>query len=96
MTKEPAVYMLASKRGGVIYIGVTSHLLQRVWQHRNNSVEGFTRKYHVHKLVYYELHMDMRNAIAREKRLKKWNREWKIRLIEERNPDWLDLWDEIV
>ena len=95
MTKQPAVYILASNKNGTLYIGVTSHLLKRVWQHRNTQVSGFTEKYKAHKLVYYELHEDMLAAIAREKQLKKWRRAWKLRLIEEHNPRWTDLWDQI-
>ncbi len=94
--KQPAVYILASKRNGTLYIGVTSDLVQRVWQHKNDVVEGFTKKYCVHTLVYYELHDDMENAILREKRLKKWNRDWKLLLIEEKNPDWNDLYSSII
>ncbi len=94
--KQPAVYILASKRNGTLYIGVTSDLVQRVWQHKNDVVEGFTKKYGVHRLVYYELHDDMENAIIREKRLKKWNRAWKLRLIEEMNPNWDDLYDSLL
>ena len=93
--KQPAVYILASRRNGTLYIGVTSDLVQRVWQHKNDLVEGFTKKYSVHMLVYYEWHEDMESAILREKRLKKWNRSWKLRLIEEINPDWQDLSTEI-
>jgi putative endonuclease len=94
--KQPAVYILASQRNGTLYIGVTSDLVQRVWQHKNDVVEGFTKKYGVHRLVYYELHDDMENAIIREKRLKKWNRAWKLRLIEETNVDWKDLYESIL
>jgi putative endonuclease len=94
--KQPAVYILASQRNGTLYIGVTSDLVQRVWQHKNDVVEGFTQKYGVHLLVYYELHDDMENAILREKRLKKWNRAWKLRLIEEKNPEWNDLYPSII
>jgi putative endonuclease len=94
--KQPAVYILASQRNGTLYIGVTSDLVQRVWQHKNDVVEGFTKKYAVHSLVYYELHDDMENAILREKRIKKWNRAWKLRLIEEKNPDWNDLYASII
>ena len=79
-----------------LYTGVTSNLVVRIWQHRNNQVEGFTQKYRVHTLVYYELHQDMRSAIAREKRIKKWRRQWKLALIEQTNPDWRDLYDEIL
>lgn len=95
MPKQPALYIMASKRKGTLYIGVTSNLQQRVWQHRNNAMPGFTRKYDVHLFVYYELHGDMYTAIEREKTLKKWHREWKINLIESVNPEWRDLWDEI-
>ena len=94
--KQPAVYILASQRNGTLYIGVTSDLVQRIWQHQNGIVDGFTQKYGVHMLVYYELHEDMENAIIREKRLKKWNRAWKLRLIEEMNPEWNDLYDTIL
>jgi len=96
MEKQPAVYILASGYNGTLYIGVTSHLIQRVWQHKNDLVEGFTEKYGVHTLVYYELHEDMPAAIQREKQLKKWNRQWKINLIEKTNPAWKDLWEELV
>jgi putative endonuclease len=94
--KQPTVYILASQRNGTLYIGVTSDLVQRVWQHKNDLVEGFTNKYGVHSLVYFELHDDMENAILREKRLKKWNRAWKLRLIEEKNPEWNDLYPSII
>ncbi len=95
MNKQPAVYILASKRNGTLYIGVTSNLPARVWQHKNNLVEGFTKRYGVHRLVYFEMHNDMSEAIQREKRLKKWRRQWKIELIETTNPQWRDLFDEI-
>jgi len=94
-TKQPTVYILASKRNGTLYIGVTSDLVKRVWQHRNDVFEGFTKKYGVHTLVYYEMHASMAEAIQREKQLKKWNRAWKLALIEEANPQWHDLWPEI-
>ena len=93
--KQPAVYILASKRNGTLYIGVTSNLASRIEGHRAGAVEGFTRTYDVHLLVYFELHDEMYEAIQREKRLKKWNRAWKIRLIEEANPGWRDLSGEI-
>jgi putative endonuclease len=93
--KHPAVYILASKYKGTLYIGVTSDLVQRVWQHKHDQVEGFTKQYRVHTLVYYELHADMIEAITREKQLKKWNRAWKMELIEKQNPHWRDLWEEI-
>jgi putative endonuclease len=93
--KAPVVYILASERNGTLYIGVTSDLIQRIWQHREGVVEGFTQQYAVKTLVWYEQHETMDSAITREKTLKKWNRDWKLRLIEERNPDWNDLWFEI-
>jgi putative endonuclease len=86
MVKQQAVYILASKRNGTLYVGVTSDLVKRVWQHKNDVVKGFTEKYGVHTLVYYELHVSMTEAILREKQLKKWNRAWKIELIEKENP----------
>ena len=93
--KMPCVYMLASKRNGTLYVGVTSDLVQRVWQHRSELAEGFTRRYGVHRLVWYEVHETMESAILREMALKKWNRAWKIRLIEETNPGWRDRYGEI-
>jgi putative endonuclease len=96
MARQPTVYILATKRTGTLYIGVTSDLLKRIWEHRNDSLDGFTRKYGVHHFVYYELHDDMSSAITREKQLKKWNRAWKLELIERQNPGWNDLWDEIM
>jgi putative endonuclease len=94
--KQPCVYIMARQRNGTLYVGVTSDLVQRVWQHREDIIDGFTKRYGVHMLVYYELLSDMESAIVREKQLKKWNRAWKLRLIEEGNPDWRDLSDEIV
>lgn len=91
----PAVYLLASQRNGTLYIGVTSNLIQRIWQHREGFAEGFTKKYGVKTLVWYEQHATMESAIAREKALKKWNRAWKLKLIEQTNPQWRDLWPEI-
>ncbi|MBI3800385.1 MAG: GIY-YIG nuclease family protein [Deltaproteobacteria bacterium] len=96
MPKQPCVYILASQRNGTLYIGVTSDLVKRLWEHRNDMVEGFTQKYGVHRLVHYEMHGDMVSAISREKQLKKWHRAWKIRLIEETNPTWRDLWEEVL
>ncbi len=93
---QPAVYILASQRNGTLYTGVTSDLIKRVWEHKNNVVEGFTKHYNVHHLVYFELHDDMLPAITREKQIKKWDRAWKIRLIESFNPEWRDLWNEII
>ncbi len=95
MPKQPAVYILASKKNGTTYIGVTSDLVRRVWEHKQNLVEGFTKAYDVHTLVYFELHDEMTQAIQREKQLKKWNRSWKLRMIELKNPDWRDLWPDI-
>ena len=95
MRKRFFVYILASKKNGALYTGVTSSLVQRVWQHKNKEVEGFTQKYDVDRLVYYEIHEDSMEAITREKQLKKWKRAWKVRLIEEKNPEWRDLYDEI-
>jgi len=95
MQKNFTVYILASKRNGTLYIGVTSDLVKRVWEHKNHLVEGFTKKYGVDKLVYHETHETAESAIAREKKMKKWNRAWKIRLIEKDNPDWHDLYEEL-
>ena len=92
--KAPCVYILANKPNGTLYIGVTSNLVQRVWQHKNDLVEGFTKRYGVHRLVWYEAHESMESAITREKMLKRWKRAWKIRLIQEANPKWSDLYDE--
>jgi putative endonuclease len=94
--KQPAVYILASRRNGTLYIGVTSDLVQRIYQHKNDLVDGFTRRYRVHSLVYYEQHDTMETVIAREKQLKKWNRAWKIQLIEAENPRWKDLWPALL
>ena len=95
MQKRFTLYILASKRNGTLYIGVTSDLAKRVWEHKNHLAEGFTRKYGVDRLVYYETHETAESAIAREKKLKKWNRAWKIRLIEKDNPNWHDLYEEL-
>ncbi len=89
--KFPCVYILASKPYGTLYIGVTSDLRKRIWQHKNNLVEGFSHKYKVHRLVWYELHESMYTAIEREKNLKNWKRDWKISLVEQQNPYWTDL-----
>ncbi len=93
--KQACIYILANKSRGTLYIGVTSDLTARIWQHKNDLVAGFTEKYQVHMLVYYEMHETMLDAIQREKQLKKWNREWKIRLIEEFNATWTDLYAQI-
>jgi len=89
--KQYYVYLLASKKYGTLYTGVTSNLAQRVYQHQEGLAEGFTKKYNIHQLVYYEVHLDIYEAITREKRIKKWNRRWKINLIEQNNPQWLNL-----
>jgi putative endonuclease len=96
VAKEPAVYILASKRNGTLYIGVTSNLVQRAWQHKNGITGGFAQRYGVHRLVYYEMADDMTSAITREKQLKKWRRAWKIELIEKSNANWDDLWTTIL
>ena len=96
MTKQPAVYILASRRSGTLYIGVTSDLVKIVWQHKTDVTEGLTTKYCVHTFVYYEMHTDIAEAIPREKQLKKWNRAWKIELIEKENPRWRDLWPRLM
>ena len=89
--RQPCVYILASQRHGTLYIGVTSDLVGRPWQHRRGTIDGFTSRYKVHRLVRYELFGDMEGAIMREKQLKRWHRQWKINLIESENPDWHDL-----
>ncbi|MBP1711445.1 MAG: nuclease [Deltaproteobacteria bacterium] len=86
---------MASGRNGTLYIGVTSDLVRRVWEHKNNLVEGFTRRYNVHHLVWYELHGNINSAIEREKKMKEWKRAWKLKLIEEQNPNWNDLYEII-
>jgi putative endonuclease len=93
--KNSYVYILASKKNGVLYVGVTSNLIKRLFEHRNALTESFTSQYHVKKLVYYELHTSIIEAIKREKRIKSWKRQWKINLIEKSNPEWEDLYDEI-
>ncbi len=93
MEKKYFVYLLASKRRGTIYAGITNNILERVYQHKKNLVPGFTARYGVHRLVYYEETGDVLSAIQREKQIKKWNREWKIRLIEKDNPNWDDLFE---
>ncbi len=95
MNKHPCTYILSRGKNGTLYIGVTSNLIQRIWQHKNNQIKGFTEKYHVHMLIYYEQYETMEAAITREKQLKKWNRERKINLIEQNNLNWLDLWESI-
>ena len=94
--KQPCVYILASQRNGTLYVGVTSNLVQRVWQHKSDLVEGFAKKYGVHMLVWFEAHETMESAITREKTLKGWQRAWKLDLIESANPGWRDLYGDIV
>jgi putative endonuclease len=94
--KQYFVYILASKRNGTLYIGVTSDLIRRVYEHKNDLVDGFTKKYGVRALVYFDSTNDAYAAITREKQLKKWNRAWKIRIIEEKNPEWKDLYFELI
>ena len=96
MSKQPYVYLLASQRNGTLYVGVTSNLVKRIYQHRNNQVEGFTKRYAVHHLVWYEAHENMESAILKEKKIKKWDRQTKLCLIESQNPEWEDLWEKII
>jgi putative endonuclease len=96
MERQPCVYLLASKRNGTLYCGVSSNLVKRVWEHKHHAVEGFTRKYGVDILVWYEMHEQMDTAIRREKSIKNWKRAWKIRVIEEMNPHWRDLYDDLL
>jgi len=96
MKKPPDVYILASRRNGTLYTGVTSDLIKRIWEHKNNVLKGFTKKYNVHNLVWYELHETLEAAIKREKAIKEWIRNWKLQLIEKNNPSWKDLYSKIV
>ncbi len=96
MSKQPCVYILASDKNGTLYLGVTSDLVKRVWEHKNDVVPGFTNRYGVHDLVWYELHDSMESAIAREKAIKEWKRQWKLELIESMNPEWKDLYPELL
>ena len=94
--KRPAIYILASHRNGTLYIGVTTDLTKRIWEHKNKIFDGFTKKYSVHRLVYFEFYEDLFVAFAREKAMKQWNRLWKIKLIESVNPNWNDLYDSLL
>jgi putative endonuclease len=96
MLKQPCVYILASDQNGTLYVGVTTDLMKRVWEHQNNVVPGFTKRYSVHDLVWYEMHDSMESAIAREKAIKEWKRRWKLKLIERENPEWKDLYSELL
>ena len=93
--KRPCVYILASRRNGTLYVGVTAEIVSRVWDHRSGAVDGFTKTYGVHLLVYVEFHETMAQAILREKQIKEWRRTWKIELIERANPQWRDLYDDM-
>lgn len=95
MRKQGYVYILASRQNGTLYTGVTSDIVRRVWEHRQGDVAGFTKKYNCKTLVYFEVFDDIVDAIRREKAVKEWKRAWKLRMIEERNPTWRDLWDDI-
>lgn len=94
--KQPCVYIFASRRNGTLYTGATSDLVKRAHEHRSDAVDGFTRKYRVHDLVWYELHGTMHSAIGREKAIKEWKRKWKLELIEGMNPEWRDLYPDII
>ena len=93
--KQYYVYILANERNGTLYTGVTSDLIKRIYEHQQSLIDGFTKEYNIHILVYYEQHNEIEEAIAREKQIKKWNRKWKTRLIEEKNPEWKELYEEI-
>ncbi len=94
--KRMYVYIMSNHNNGTLYTGVTSDLVKRVWQHKNKTYKGFSAKYDLNKLVYYETHDDPTMAIKREKRLQNWDRQWKLDLIESKNPDWDDLWEDII
>ena len=96
MERQPCVYLLASKRNGTLYAGVTSNLVKRIWEHKHHVVDGFTKKYGVEILVWYEVHETLESAISREKAIKNWKREWKINVIEMMNPQWLDLYSDLL
>jgi putative endonuclease len=93
--KQYYVYIICSKRNGTLYTGITSDIIKRIYEHKNNLVEGFSQKYNVHRLVWYEIHETAETAISREKQIKAWKRQWKLRLIEKDNPEWNDLYDNI-
>lgn len=94
--KQPCVYLLASERNGTLYAGVTSDIARRAWLHKSDTIDGFTKRYAVHRLVYLEFHETMMDAISREKQIKKWRRAWKLALIEKENPRWRDLYDDLL
>jgi len=93
--KQYFVYILASQKNGTLYVGITNNLIKRIYEHKNNLVDGFSKKYHIHNLVYYECLSDARSAITREKLIKEWKRKWKLELIEKDNPNWVDLFDKL-
>lgn len=93
---QPTVYIMTNKKKGTLYIGVTSNLIKRIYEHKQGFVDGFTKRYDLKTLAYYELHSKMEQAILREKQMKKWLRNWKIKLIEQQNPEWRDLYVEII
>ncbi len=96
MERNPCVYIISNKPHGTLYIGVTSNLSGRIWQHKNKVCKGFTEKYNLQYLVWYEVHNDMQSAISREKQLKNWRRDWKLELVNQFNPEWKDLYKEII
>ena len=96
MDKQPYVYILASRKNGTLYVGVTSNLIKRVWEHKHDFIEGFTKRYQVHQLVWYEKHETLESAIRREKAIKEWKRKWKLEMIEKTNPKWEDVYNEIL
>ena len=96
LRRQAAVYIITNKRNGTLYVGVTSDLVKRIWQHKEGQIEGFSKKHGLKLLAYYELHGEMSEAILREKRLKDWKRKWKLELIEKKNPYWLDLYESIL
>ena len=95
MERQYYVYIMASAPYGTLYVGMTNDLVRRAWEHRNDLADGFTRSFGVHRLVWYEIHGAPYEAITREKQIKKWNRDWKVNLIQQKNPDWQDLFDAI-
>ena len=94
--KNYYVYILCNQKNGTLYTGITSDLIKRIWQHKNAAVEGFSKQYGLKRLVHFEQYMDVKEAILREKRIKKWNRQWKINLIEKHNPNWDDLYQKLI
>jgi putative endonuclease len=95
MDRQPCVYIITNQRNGTLYVGVTSDLPKRIWQHKNHVVEGFSQRYRLNKLIWYETHNNMKSAICREKAIKKWSRRWKLMIIEDMNPEWRDLYKDV-